>query len=103
MAFWDYNEGVALTLPCDDDVKSICEGNSKRRNSYTIGLVGRCLSKQMAQNKPLSNECRKLVTAAAPKDVRIYLLVRFPFDARLSICLRATLAPDSCQICATFV
>jgi hypothetical protein len=75
MAFWDYNIGSALTEVCDEDVKSVCDGNLQRRNSYTIGLVGRCLSKQMAQNKPLSSECRKLVTIAAPKDIRTYLLV----------------------------
>ena len=76
MAFWDYDAGAALTEACDADVATICKGDASRRSVYTIGVVGRCLSKQLAQGKAMSAECRKLVTVAAPKDIRIFLQVR---------------------------
>jgi golgi apparatus protein 1 len=82
MAFWDYKKSSALTIVCDDDVDLICPANTQKRNVYTIGAVGRCLSKQLASGRPLSAPCRKLVSVAAPKDIRSYLQVctrRLPF------------------------
>ena len=76
MAFWDYNAGAALTEPCDEDVDSICVQTKRTKGVFSIGSVGRCLSKQLASRGPLSGDCRKLVTVAAPKDVRVYLQVR---------------------------
>lgn len=55
---------------CDEDVNSICAhaGNTPRnRGVWSIGAVGRCLSRQLAESKPLSTDCRRLVLAAAPK------------------------------------
>lgn len=40
--------------------------------ALTIGVVGRCLSKSMVEGKPLNTQCKALVMAAAPKDVRTY-------------------------------
>jgi Golgi apparatus protein 1 len=40
---------------------------------FTIGATGRCLSKALAEGKPLVAACRALVLAAAPKDARAYL------------------------------
>lgn len=76
MAFWDYTKGAALTGPCDEDVESICVQTNRTKGVFSIGYVGRCLSKQLASRKPLNGQCRKLVTVAAPKDVRAYLQVR---------------------------
>lgn len=76
MAFWDYKSGAALTGPCDEDVESICVQTKRTKGVFSIGYVGRCLSKQLASRQPLSRGCRKLVTVAAPKDVRAYLQVR---------------------------
>ena len=73
MAFWDYKNNTALTSACDPDVSDYCSNYSKRRSVYTIGVVGRCLTKQLAQSQPLSPPCRKLVSVAAPKDIRLYL------------------------------
>lgn len=91
MAFWDYEAGTALTAACDKDVTDICKGDTSRRSVYTIGVVGRCLSKQLAQGKPMSAECRKLVTVAAPKDIRMFLQVR------CTCCLLSTLGRESAQ------
>ena len=76
MAFWDYNEGAALTAPCDADVASVCVQTKRTKGVFSIGYVGRCLSKQLASRGSLSGDCRKLVMVAAPKDVRAYLQVR---------------------------
>lgn len=40
---------------------------------FTIGAVGRCLSKALVQAKALTPKCRQLVLVAAPKDSRMYL------------------------------
>lgn len=40
---------------------------------FTIGAVGRCLSKALVQAKSLTPKCRELVLVAAPKDSRVYL------------------------------
>lgn len=41
--------------------------NPKNRGIWSIGAVGRCLSRQLAENKALTLECRSLVIVAAPK------------------------------------
>lgn len=88
MAFWDYTKGAALTGPCDEDVDSICVQTKRTKGVFSIGYVGRCLSKQLASRQHLAGACRKLVTVAAPKDVREYLQVR----AALLPCS----SPDQC-------
>lgn len=57
---------------CDADVGEIgtCQtavANPKNRGIWSIGAVGRCLSRQLAENKPLTLDCRSLVIVAAPK------------------------------------
>jgi hypothetical protein len=92
MAFWDYTRGAALTAPCDEDVETICTQSKRTKGVYGIGYVGRCLSKQLASRQPLNARCRKLVTAAAPKDVRTYLQVCQSVPLRLLQC-----PSDSCN------
>ena len=75
MAFWDYKEGTHLTLPCDDDVGNLCPNPTRKQGAFSIGIVARCLSKQLASSLPLKDGCRKLVSVAAPKDIRLYLQV----------------------------
>lgn len=56
--------------------RDCCAQNVKRRNAgavFTIGVVGRCLSKALVQAKSLTPKCRELVLIAAPKDSRVYL------------------------------
>lgn len=65
MALWQYRSGAALTEACDADVEQFCAPEQTKK---TIGAVGRCLAKSMADNKPLSEGCKKLVTFAVPKD-----------------------------------
>ena len=79
MAFWDYKVGSALTESCDSDVSTICPSSAltANRGVYTIGVVGRCLSKQLAEMKTMTPGCRQLVTVAAPKDIRLYIQVCF--------------------------
>ena len=56
---------------CDDDVNQICQKASvnpaKNRGIWSIGAVGRCLSRQLAENKKLTPGCQTLVAVAAPK------------------------------------
>ena len=55
---------------CDNDVDNICQrasNNPKNRGIWSIGAVGRCLSRQLAENKALSPGCQTLVAVAAPK------------------------------------
>jgi len=50
------------------------QGAKKRAGAlFTIGAVGRCLSKALVQAKALAPKCRELVLIAAPKDSRVYL------------------------------
>ncbi|KAK9797745.1 hypothetical protein WJX73_005342 [Symbiochloris irregularis] len=74
MALWEYKPQQAFTAWCDADVSSICSLSAattpKNRGVWSIGAVGRCLSRQLAEGKPLSPDCRRLVLAAAPKDTR---------------------------------
>jgi len=74
-ALWDYSEEAPLTAVCDADVKSICPKNAGKRRSgvFTIGVVGRCLSKALVQGQNLDPKCKQLVLVAAPKDSRVYL------------------------------
>ena len=39
---------------------------------FTIGAVGRCLSRALVEGKRLVPKCRSLVLVAAPKDARSY-------------------------------
>ena len=55
---------------CDVDVDTVCaksKDNPKNRGIWSIGAVGRCLSRQLAENKALSPGCHTLVAVAAPK------------------------------------
>ena len=40
--------------------------------AFTIGVVGKCLSKSVVAGKVMGLQCKSLVIAAAPKDVRAY-------------------------------
>ena len=77
-ALWDYKPSSGLTAVCDADVVAKCPKSAgKRANGvFTIGIVGRCLSKALVQGTSLSSKCRSLVLVAAPKDARVYL--QFP-------------------------
>lgn len=76
MAFWDYNSGTHLTKDCDDDIERLCPDANRKQGVFSIGVVARCLSKQLASSLPLRDACRRLVSVAAPRDVRLYLKVR---------------------------
>uniref|UniRef100_A0A7R9V0N1 Golgi apparatus protein 1 n=1 Tax=Chlamydomonas euryale TaxID=1486919 RepID=A0A7R9V0N1_9CHLO len=73
VALWDYKPGAPLTQACDKDVSDKCPGSSQARVSgspFTIGAVGRCLSKAVVQHSRLDAQCRALTLVAAPKDMR---------------------------------
>ncbi|MEW5310424.1 MAG: hypothetical protein WDW38_002223 [Sanguina aurantia] len=74
LALWDYKPGAALTASCDKDVQATCPKGSKSRSAavFTIGVVGRCLSKSMVEGRSLESKCRNMVLVAAPKDARAY-------------------------------
>lgn len=74
LALWDYKPGMAFTQACDVDVETQCPrgARSKSGTVFTIGVVGRCLSKTLVEGKSLAPKCRDLVLAAAPKDARAY-------------------------------
>jgi len=65
MALWQYRSGAALTDVCDADAEQFCAVEQQKK---AIGAVGRCLAKSLADKKPLSDDCGKLVTFAVPKD-----------------------------------
>lgn len=53
----------------------LCNPQGSRAKSgaiFTIGVVGRCLSKALVEGKRLDSRCRDLVLVAAPKDARAY-------------------------------
>ena len=75
MALWQYRSGAALTDVCDADVEQFCAAEQQNK---AIGSVGRCLAKSLADAKPLSDACKKLVTFAVPKDPKD------AFDSQLS-------------------
>ena len=79
MALWAYTKGAHLTAACDADVDAYCpakgakkeatgKGPAKKGGLFSIGAAGRCLSRRLAEEKPLKPECRALVAAAAPRD-----------------------------------
>ncbi|KAK9838535.1 hypothetical protein WJX81_005974 [Elliptochloris bilobata] len=73
LALWDFQKGAALTGVCDADVGNVCQAaqeSPRARAAWSIGAVGRCLSRNLAENQPLDSECRALVIAAAPKDAQ---------------------------------
>lgn len=74
LALWDYKAGAALTAACDNDVGKLCPKGSRSKTGavFTIGVVGRCLSKTLVEGKSLQSKCRDLVLVAAPKDARAY-------------------------------
>ncbi len=45
---------------------------SKSGAIFTIGVVGKCLSKALVQGRSLDDKCRNMVLTAAPKDARSY-------------------------------
>jgi len=51
---------------------SLQKARSRSGGVFTIGVVGRCLSKALVEGKYLEDKCRDLVLIAAPKDVRSY-------------------------------
>jgi Golgi apparatus protein 1 len=52
----------------------LLQNAGKRRSGvFTIGVVGRCLSKALVQGEILDPKCKQLVLVAAPKDSRLYL------------------------------
>ena len=57
---------------CDADVNAACSkiNTPRSRGVWSIGAVGRCLSKQLAEGKKLEKPCAKLVQVAAPKDAQ---------------------------------
>lgn len=65
MALWQYRSGAALTDVCDPDVEQFCATEQQKK---AIGAVGRCLAKAAADNKALSEGCKKVVMFAVPKD-----------------------------------
>lgn len=61
-------------LSCAVPWCTVLQGPKKRAGAmFTIGVVGRCLSKALVQAQPLTPKCRELVLIAAPKDSRVYL------------------------------
>eukprot|EP01026_Neomeris_dumetosa_P014680 TRINITY_DN1539_c0_g1_i1.p1 TRINITY_DN1539_c0_g1~~TRINITY_DN1539_c0_g1_i1.p1 ORF type:complete len:468 (-),score=66.09 TRINITY_DN1539_c0_g1_i1:500-1903(-) len=72
MALWTYKPNGGITGVCDADVNATCSkvATSMKKKAFGIGVVGRCLSKQVAEQKAFQNEqCRKLITMTVPKDV----------------------------------
>ncbi len=70
LSLWDYRAGGALTGVCDADVNSLCSSVEKSRGVFGIGAIGKCLSRNLADQRPLAKECKQLVLVAAPKDVK---------------------------------
>lgn len=55
---------------CDADVDQVCQKASNQvqnKGIWSIGAVGRCLSRQLAERKTLTSQCQTLVAVAAPK------------------------------------
>jgi len=66
MALWQYRKGAAMTAVCDDDAAQCQPQAGKTLRS--VGVVGRCLSKKLADGAALSDGCKSVVNIAAPKD-----------------------------------
>eukprot|EP00798_Chlamydomonas_sp_ICE-L_P000438 gene438-1836_t len=71
LALWDFKEGAPLTTMCDADVQAKCP-KDKGKNMFSIGVVGRCLSKALVSGAGMDPKCRSMVLLAAPKDARSY-------------------------------
>eukprot|EP01024_Parvocaulis_polyphysoides_P049908 TRINITY_DN4859_c0_g2_i4.p1 TRINITY_DN4859_c0_g2~~TRINITY_DN4859_c0_g2_i4.p1 ORF type:complete len:703 (+),score=133.40 TRINITY_DN4859_c0_g2_i4:438-2546(+) len=72
MALWTYKAGAAITMVCDADVNTTCSSIADRhkKKAFGIGVVGRCLSRQVAEGGPFqSKDCKRLITISAPKDI----------------------------------
>lgn len=52
--------GAPLTAACDSDVGYQCpkKAGSRVGQLFTIGVVGRCLSKSLVEGKSLASKCR---------------------------------------------
>eukprot|EP00798_Chlamydomonas_sp_ICE-L_P015369 gene15369-21453_t len=94
LALWDYKAGAPLTAACDASVSSFCPKEGASLNAaygasvsrisskgasaksgtdvFSIGVVGRCLSKALVRGKSLGTGCRNMVLAAAPRDARSF-------------------------------
>eukprot|EP01025_Chloroclados_australasicus_P017425 TRINITY_DN188_c0_g2_i1.p1 TRINITY_DN188_c0_g2~~TRINITY_DN188_c0_g2_i1.p1 ORF type:complete len:924 (-),score=69.62 TRINITY_DN188_c0_g2_i1:353-2872(-) len=73
MALWTYKAGAAITGVCDADVNTSCAAvaDKHKRKAFGIGVVGRCLSRRVAESGQFqSQECKHLVTISAPKDIQ---------------------------------
>ncbi|KAF5829593.1 hypothetical protein DUNSADRAFT_15858 [Dunaliella salina] len=65
--------GEASVLKCLVSMFSeLQKAHAKSGAAFTIGVVGRCLSKSVVEGQNLGQQCKGLVMAAAPKDVRAY-------------------------------
>ncbi len=51
---------------CDADAAP-CGPAPRSRGVFSIGAIGRCLSKRAAEGLPLQPDCKQLVMVAAPK------------------------------------
>jgi golgi apparatus protein 1 len=60
---------LAAHAPC---IRASQGARSRSGQLFTIGVVGRCLSKAMIEGQRLEPSCKQLVLAAAPKDFRHY-------------------------------
>eukprot|EP00884_Botryococcus_braunii_P009912 jgi/Botrbrau1/18922/Bobra.177_2s0076.1 len=72
MALWDFKKGAALTGVCDVDVDKVCQKKeaAAKKAAFNIGYIGKCLSRQLALNKPMQPSCRALVIVAAPREIK---------------------------------
>eukprot|EP00242_Pyramimonas_sp_CCMP2087_P000757 CAMPEP_0198232122 /NCGR_PEP_ID=MMETSP1445-20131203/115560_1 /TAXON_ID=36898 /ORGANISM="Pyramimonas sp., Strain CCMP2087" /LENGTH=884 /DNA_ID=CAMNT_0043912773 /DNA_START=630 /DNA_END=3284 /DNA_ORIENTATION=- len=68
MALWQYRKGSAMTAACDEDAASCQPPSGKTLKS--VGVVGRCLSKKVAEDQKLVPGCKAIVSIAAPKDAK---------------------------------
>lgn len=66
MALWQYRKGSAMTAACDEDAATCQPPSGKTLKS--VGVVGRCLSKKVAEDQKLTPGCKSIVSIAAPKD-----------------------------------
>ena len=63
------NDGGVRCVKCKGASHQVFDdaGPCQSRGIWSIGAVGRCLSRQLAESKPLTLECRSLVLVAAPR------------------------------------
>jgi hypothetical protein len=65
---------------------------------FTIGVVGRCLSKTLIEGRRLDAQCRQLVLVAAPKDFRSYFQPGDNTNAVVQM-VRGTQGHPATQLC----